>query len=178
MPTLSQRLGSFPGESRAESFPQRRQDFPLSPPINRGGFDGLRKEKIGSKIRKKPTSLSLYTLSPLCSQQLQATLPLTRLPLSPPLITLHQKLLFFPPWRQQQHHYFHFLPSLISAAATPIPPQTPPPASRRLPRPPPTSRQASDNSFFSSVRLPPVLLRDLQLWSCMQNVNLLFTFCN
>jgi hypothetical protein len=24
--------------------------------------------------------------------------------------------------------------------------------------------------------LPPALLRHLQLWSCMQNVNLLFTF--
>jgi len=76
-----------------------------------------------------------------------------------------------------QHHHFRFLPSPVSAAAAPTPPQTPPPASGRLPRPPPTSRQASDSSFFSSARLPPALLRHLQLWSCMQNVNLLFTFC-
>jgi len=53
MPTLSQRLGSFPSESRAEIFLQCRQDCPLPPPINRGGFHGLREEKIRSKISQK-----------------------------------------------------------------------------------------------------------------------------
>jgi len=76
-----------------------------------------------------------------------------------------------------QHHHFCFLPSLVSTTVTLTPLQTSPPASERLPRPPPTSCQASDSSFFSSARLPPALLRHLQLWSCMQNVNLLFTFC-
>uniref|UniRef100_A0A6M2F7F8 Uncharacterized protein n=1 Tax=Populus davidiana TaxID=266767 RepID=A0A6M2F7F8_9ROSI len=42
IPTLSQWLGSFPTESRAKRFPQYRQDFPLPPPINRGGFHGLK----------------------------------------------------------------------------------------------------------------------------------------
>jgi len=43
-------LGSFPTESRAEIFPQCRQDCPLPPPINRGGVDGLREEKIELKV--------------------------------------------------------------------------------------------------------------------------------
>jgi len=85
--TLRQQLGSFPSESRAEIFLHCREDFPIPPPINRGGFDGLREEQIGSKNQKKPASslvfsaasLSLYTLSPPCSQRLQATLPPARL---------------------------------------------------------------------------------------------------
>jgi len=47
-------LGSFPTESRAEIFPQCRQDCPLPPPINRGGVDGLREEKIELKVGWKP----------------------------------------------------------------------------------------------------------------------------
>jgi len=86
MPTLSQRLGSFPTKSRAENFPLCRRDW----------LDGLREEKIGSKNRKKPASspvfsaasLSLYTLSPPCSQRLQATLPPARLSPSPPHLSL------------------------------------------------------------------------------------------
>jgi len=182
MPTLSQRLGSFPTKSRAENFPLCRRDCPLPPAINGGGLDGLREEKIGSKNRKKPASspvfsaasLSLYTLSPPCSQRLQATLPSARLSPSPPK---------GPPFSStaaaaNQHHHFRFIPSLVSAAAAPTPPQTLPPASGRLPRPPPTSRQTSDSSFFSSARSSPTSLRNLQLQSCMQNVNLLFTFYN
>jgi len=60
MLTLSQRLGSFPIESRVESFPQCRQDFLLPPPINRGGFHGLREEKSGSKVGQKPASLPRF----------------------------------------------------------------------------------------------------------------------
>jgi len=56
MPTLSQRLGSFPSESRAEIFMYCRKDCPLPPPINKGGFYGLREEKIRSKNHKKPAS--------------------------------------------------------------------------------------------------------------------------
>jgi len=37
-------------------FTQRRRDYPLPPPINRGGSHGLREEKIGSKVSQK-TSL-------------------------------------------------------------------------------------------------------------------------
>jgi len=53
MPILNQRLGSFPTESRAIIFPQYRQDYPFSWPINRGRFQGLKKEKIGSKVNQK-----------------------------------------------------------------------------------------------------------------------------
>ena len=56
MSNLSQRLGSFPSESRAEMFLHCRQDCHLPSPINRGGFDGLREEKMGSKNHKKPAS--------------------------------------------------------------------------------------------------------------------------
>jgi len=56
MPTLSQQLGSFPSETRAEIFLHCRQDCPLPPPINRGGFYCLREEKIKSKNHKKPAS--------------------------------------------------------------------------------------------------------------------------
>jgi len=54
--TLNQRLGSFPIKSRAEILPQCRRDYPLPLAINRGWFDGLREEKIGSKVSQK-TSL-------------------------------------------------------------------------------------------------------------------------
>jgi len=53
MPTLSQQLGSLPTESMAEIFPRCRRDYPLPPPIKRGGFDRLEEEKIGSKISQK-----------------------------------------------------------------------------------------------------------------------------
>jgi len=60
MPTLNQRLGSFPTESRAAIFPQCRQDYPLPPPINRGGFQGLKEEKIRSKVSQK---ISIFSVS-------------------------------------------------------------------------------------------------------------------
>jgi len=63
MPILSQRLGSFPFESRAEIFLYFRQDFPLPPPINRGGFDSLREEKIGSKISQKTSHFPCFLTS-------------------------------------------------------------------------------------------------------------------
>jgi len=187
MPTLSQRLGSFPTKSRAEIFPLCRRDCPLPPPINRGGFDGLREEKIASKNRKKPASspvfsaasLSLYTLSPPCSQRLQATLPPAHLSPSPPHLSLStESSSFFLHGGSSQSTPPFLFSSLVSAAAAPTPPQTPPPASGRLPRPPLTSHQTSDSSFFSSARSSPTSLRSLQLQSCIQNVNLLFTFCN
>jgi len=60
MPTLSQRLGSFPSESRAESFLHCRQDCPLPPPINRDGFYSLREEKIGAKVSQKTSHFPLF----------------------------------------------------------------------------------------------------------------------
>jgi len=166
-------------------FPLCRNDFPLPLTINRGGFHGLREEKLGSKNRKKPASspvffcsksLSLHSLSTVLSatpSHASTSSPLT-LP-SPPHLSLSSESSSFSSTAAaaNQHHHFRFLPSPVSAAAAPTPPQTPPPASGRLPRPLPTPRQASDSSFFSSARLPPALLRHLQLWSCMQNVNLL-----
>ena len=54
MPTLSQRFGSFLTELMAEILPRFRRDYPLPPPINRGGVDGLRGEKIELKVGRKP----------------------------------------------------------------------------------------------------------------------------
>ena len=50
MPTLNQRLRSFPTESRVAIFLQCRQDSPLPPPINRSEFHSLREKKIRSKV--------------------------------------------------------------------------------------------------------------------------------
>ena len=60
MPTLNQRLGCFPIESRVEFFSQCRQDCPLPPPINRRGFQALREQKTGSKVSHK---ISLFPVS-------------------------------------------------------------------------------------------------------------------
>jgi len=71
MPTLSQRLGSFPSESRAEIWPRCRRDYPLPPPINRGWVYGLIEEKIWSKISQKtshfPCSCNFSLSSPSLS---------------------------------------------------------------------------------------------------------------
>jgi len=79
----------------AEILPRCKRDYPLPPPINRGEVDGLREEKIESKVDKKPASSPVFflflqqvSLSPSCSQRLQATLPPARLPLSPPHLFL------------------------------------------------------------------------------------------
>ena len=69
---MSQRLGSFPTESRVEIFPLCKQDYPLRSPINRGGFHALEKEKIERKVGRKPAfpaqfsynRFSLFFLSP------------------------------------------------------------------------------------------------------------------
>ena len=88
MPTLSQRLGCFPSESRAGIFLQCRQDCPLLPPINRGGFDGLREDKIGSKNRKKPASplfpFSFFPRQPSAALSTSPQLPSSaRIPTNP-----------------------------------------------------------------------------------------------
>jgi len=57
VPTLNQQLGSLPTESRVEMFFLCRKDYPLPPPINRGGFHGLSWKKIGSKVDQKPAFL-------------------------------------------------------------------------------------------------------------------------
>jgi len=81
MPTLSQRLGYFPSESRAAILPRCRNDYPLPIPINIDGFHGLREEKIGSKISQKisfsPVFLPANVLSSL-------SLPLLFQPLKTP----------------------------------------------------------------------------------------------
>ncbi|KAJ7010082.1 hypothetical protein NC653_000726 [Populus alba x Populus x berolinensis] len=88
--TLSQWLGSFPTESKAEIFPQCRQDCPLPPPINRGGFHGLREGRIGSKVSQK-TSFS----SGFCTFIfLSISPPLPQLP-SPARIPTHPA--YIPP---------------------------------------------------------------------------------
>ena len=69
MPILNQRLGSFTTESRAEIFSQCRQDCPLPPLINEGGFQGLREEQIGSKVSQKT---SLFPVSATLSLSLSA----------------------------------------------------------------------------------------------------------
>jgi len=125
MPTLSQRLGSFPTESRAEISPHCRRDYPLPPPINIGWVYGLREEKIESKVDKKPTSypvffffcnksLSLHSLhralsdsKPRCHQLIFH--PLHHTYSSPPKA---------PPFSStaaaaHQHHHFRFLPSPV-----------------------------------------------------------------
>ena len=93
MPTLNQRLGSFPTESRAAIFPQCRQDYPLPPPINRGGFQGLKEEKIGSKVSQK---ISIFSVSATFSQSFYLSLSLRRGLRSPP---------FLPPLF---HHCLHY----------------------------------------------------------------------
>jgi len=85
MPTLSQRLGSFPSESRAEIFLQCRQDCPFPPTINRDGFHGLREEKIGSKISQK---ISCFPVSATFSLSFFLSPPLPQLP-SPTRIPTH-----------------------------------------------------------------------------------------
>jgi len=111
MSTLSQRLGSLPTESMAEIFPQYRQDFPLLPPINRGGCHGLREEKIGSKVGQKTNhlpcfssfsvvSLSPFSFSTVPSATTNVTVGLTTI-LSTTLLHLRWLLLPFPPQRQQ-----------------------------------------------------------------------------
>ena len=85
IPTLSQWLGSFPTESRAEIFPQYRQDCPLPPPINRGGFNGQKKEKIGSKVSQKtcfPADFCTFTISFSLHRDLQPPPPSS--PVFPP----------------------------------------------------------------------------------------------
>jgi len=65
--TFNQQLGSLPTKSRAKILPRCGWDYPLPPPINRGGFDGLREEKIGSKKSPKIGLLYSIFLQPVLS---------------------------------------------------------------------------------------------------------------
>jgi len=97
MPTLSQRLGSFLSESRAEIFLHCRKDFPLPPPINRGGFYGVREEKIKSKNHKKP-AFPLFPFS-FFPRQPTATLSTASSAVEAPTkaFLLHQQMTSQPP---------------------------------------------------------------------------------
>jgi len=46
-------VGILPNWIKGWNFSQCRQDCPLPPPINRGGFQGLKEKKIGSKVGQK-----------------------------------------------------------------------------------------------------------------------------
>jgi len=69
MTTLSQWLGSFSAESRPRFVSKKRQSVPLSPPINRGGFNTLKEGRLEAKVKKKP-SFCLVFLSPPSRQPL------------------------------------------------------------------------------------------------------------
>jgi len=86
MPTLSQRLGSFPTESRAEILPQCRRNYPLPPPINRGWCYGLREEKIESKISQKTSFSPVFLPANVLS-----------------LLSLSLPCCFFSPWRPHRN---------------------------------------------------------------------------
>jgi len=79
-----------------EVFPLCRQDFLLSPPINRGGFHGLREEKIGSKVSQKtslpPSSHCKFSSSVSSSFFLRHRKPAPFLPPAPPWATSTTKL--------------------------------------------------------------------------------------
>jgi len=178
--TFNQQLGSLPTKSRAKILPRCGWDYPLPPPINRGGFDGLREEKIGSKNHQKSafsTQFScnrsfLFFLSPpwpLATTTLITGLSTTSFTTRShqPTTDNHREVFPLP---LQIFFFYSSSFFLRHKQRTPLP---------FLPlAPSPSSCQTNDNSFFSSARLPPTSLRRLQLQSCMQNVNLLFTFCN
>jgi len=138
MPTLNQRLGSFPNESRVAIFPRYRQDCPLPPLINKGGFNGLRGEKIGSKVSQKtshsrfqptfsslpfPSTMSSAPKDPantfLLHQQTAAqppyepkSSPMAEQPPRPPVLSLWIYIFSFlplPAAATVSHHRFHCL---------------------------------------------------------------------
>jgi len=131
MPTLNQRLGSFPTESRAAIFPQCRQDYPLPPPINRGGFQGLKEEKIRSKVSQK---ISIFSVSTTFSLSFCLSLSLRRGLRSPP---------FLPPSFHHRLHYQRLLELLTNR----------PPSSHRDSLSSPSSLSLSSANFFL---LPPL----------------------
>jgi len=96
--TLNQRLGSFPTKSSAEILPRCRRDYPLLLAINRGWFDGLREEKIGSKVSQKtslpPSSRCRFSSSVFSSFFLHHRKPTSSpfLPPAPPWATRTTKL--------------------------------------------------------------------------------------
>jgi len=141
MPTLNQPLGSFSTESRAANFPRCRQECPLLPPINTGGFQGLKRKKIGSKVSQKISlfpvpatfslSLSLYVC--VCARA-RAHRPNSQP--RPPTLSSPAWPLPFPPHSPSppiaspfsstvaaahQRHHFRFLPSPALAATTSAP---------------------------------------------------------
>ena len=168
-------------------LPRCKRDYPLPPHINRGSVDDLREEKIGSKIGKKPTfTAPVSAVSPSLSlsavpatnrshhQLLHHQLHHRSLPPTPTdglLVVEQPPLTSFSPLQRFFFSCDQRRPPLLQPLV-PTPPPFPPP------EPPPTPRQASDSSSSSSARSPPTSLHRLQLQSCMQNVNLLFTFCN
>jgi len=134
MHTLNQWLGSFSTESRAAILSWYRQECLLLPPINRGGFQGLRRTKIGSKVSKK--SASSRFLPPSLFVSLSLSLSLSIIPTANrghqhphhqldrhPLHHISPSSPIASPFSSttaaaHQRHHFCFLPSLAPATTT------------------------------------------------------------
>ena len=126
IPTLSQWLGSFPTESRAEIFPQYRQDCPLPPPINRGGFNGQKKGE--NRVQSQPKNLFSCRF-------------------------LHIYYFFLsPPWPSATTTLITGLPTIFSSHLQPSP-TTGITTARRPPRPFSQVSHSSSLSFSSSLLL-------------------------
>jgi len=99
-------VGIIPNRIKGWNFSLCRRDFPLPPPINRIGFDGLMEEQSGSKNQKKPASSPVFSAASLSLSTVLSATPShaatsSSTTLSTTLIPLHRKLLLFPPRRQQ-----------------------------------------------------------------------------
>ena len=62
-----------------EILPRYRRDFLLPPPINRGGVDGMKEKKKGSKYQKKPAFSPVISATSLSSLSLPTVLLATSL---------------------------------------------------------------------------------------------------
>jgi len=161
VPTLSQRLRSFPTKSRATLFFLCRQDYPLPPPMNRGGFHGLNMKESGLKIAKNQ-------LTPLFFSSQCFSLPAAFSVLENPTETflLHQQTMAQPPYGPKSSPaveqplrtpfsllYKPFSSSSYSQLRPPFP-QSMPPEPPVEPTPHPNHHHARWPSFSSSFFLP------------------------
>jgi len=140
MTTLSQRLGSFPTESRAEFFPQYRQDFPLPSPNfmtweRRDWYPKLGKNhlsRVRSNCSLSPPWPSATTIHHHRSSHHQ---PLHHQPHRSKSFG-HQEPPLPPLFLPLQIFFSFFLPALAIACTTlPFTPAIPPPSQVSLPPP-------------------------------------------